>query len=99
MNPLRTSPRPADRDTIAALRLAGRFLGADCAWQLDGRFFFPLGDEWAVSISPDDAGRFRVGACYGRTEVATMWASTGDWDRLADLILALQAETAALAAS
>jgi hypothetical protein len=28
-----------------------------------------------------------------------MWASTGDWDRLADLILALQAETAALAAS
>jgi hypothetical protein len=99
MNPLRTALRPADRDTIAALVLAGKLLGADCAWQHDGRFFFPLTDEWAVGISPDDAGRFRVGAFYGRTEVATMWASNGDWDRLADLILALQAETGALAAS
>lgn len=99
MNPLRTAPQPADRETIAALVLAGRLLGADCAWQLDGKFYFPLGDGWAVGISPDDAGRFRVAAFYGRTEVATMWASNGDWDRLADLILALQAETAALAAS
>lgn len=99
MNPLCATPRPPDRDTIAALGLAGKLLGADCAWHLDGRFFFPLSDEWAVSISPDDAGRFRVGAFYGRTEVATMWASNGDWDRLADLILALQAETASLAAS
>jgi hypothetical protein len=99
MNALRTSPRPADRDTIAALVLAGKLLGADCAWQCGGRFFFSLSDEWAVGISPDDAGRFRVSALYGRTEVATMWASNGDWDRLADLILALQAETAALAAS
>jgi hypothetical protein len=98
MNPLRTAPRPADRDTIAALIYAGRLLGADCAWQADGCFYFPLGDGWAVSISPDSAGRFRVGACYGRTEVATMWASVGDWHRLADLVLALRAETAALAA-
>jgi hypothetical protein len=89
---------PRDRDTITALRLVARALGAECAYWLDGRFWFPLSDSWALALSPDSAGRFRLAACYGRTEVATLWSLAGDWGRLADLAHDLLAETTALTA-
>lgn len=89
--------RPTDRDTITALRLVGRALGVSAAYWREGAFWFVLSDEWAMRLSPDDAGRFRLSACYGRTEVATLWARAGDRRRLALLAHDLRAEIDALA--
>jgi hypothetical protein len=92
-----TSARPSDRDTISALRTVGRALGLDAAYWRDGAFWYVLSDSWALRLSPDSAGRFRLGACYGRTEVATLWALPGDLRRLALMARDLQAEVEALA--
>jgi hypothetical protein len=78
--------------------VVARTLDASCAYQRGGRFYFPLSDRWALAISPDDAGRFRIGAFYGSAEVATMWSRSEDWHRLADLVLALRTEIGALSA-
>lgn len=93
-----TTNRPLDRETVAALRLVGRVLDQDCAYVDGDRFVFPLGDEWAMAISPDDAGRFRISACYGTTEVATLWALAKDPRRLADLAGGLRREIASYVA-
>jgi hypothetical protein len=93
-----TTLRPLDRETVAALRMVGRVLGQDCAYVDGDRFVFPLGDEWALAISPDDAGRFRISACYGLTEVATLWSLAKDPRRLADLARGLRREIVALVA-
>ena len=90
---MRASP-PTDADLVGALVAVARALDAPCSRQLDGRFYFVLGDTWALSISPDSAGRFRLGACYGQTEVATMWCRVGDRRHLADLALSIAHETA-----
>jgi hypothetical protein len=94
-----TTLRPTDRDTITALRVVGRALGTDAAYQHDGGFHFILSGGWSLRLSPDDAGRFRLSACYGATRVATLWALARDRDRLADLALAARQEIADLAAS
>lgn len=89
--------RPTTRQTIDALRLAGGCLGIESAYQFAGRFFFPLDDRWALAISSDDAGRFRVEACRDTLPVATMWVFADDLDRLADLVVAFRSEVQALA--
>lgn len=88
--------RPPDKHLITALRLTGRVLGTDAAYALDGRFHFPVDGPWTLALSPDDAGRFRLSAFYGRTEVATLWCLERDRRRLADLALDLRREIAAL---
>jgi hypothetical protein len=88
--------RPADRDTIAALRIVARLMGAPVTYVLGGRFYFPVDERWALAISPDDAGRFRVEACHGGRPVSTMWSLGIDRDRLADLVAAFLAEVDAL---
>lgn len=93
-----SAPAPTTRSTVAALLVVGRVLGATAAYQRAGSFYFDLGDGWALRVSPDSAGRFRLSACYGQTEVDTMWSLTGDWHRLADLVQALRSQIAALAA-
>ena len=40
-------------------------------------------------------GRFRLAACYGATEVGTLWATAWDLGRLAALARDLRAEVAA----
>lgn len=93
-----TAP-PTRLQTVIALRIVARELGADCAFQRDGRFYFELGSEgWLLALSPDDAGRFRVAALYGSTEVGTLWGLAGDHGRLAALARSLRAEVAALVA-
>jgi hypothetical protein len=94
-----TTATPTRRDTIKALRLVGRTLDVGCAHQRGGRFYFDLGGGWLLGLSPDDAGRFRVSALYGSTEVATLWSLAGDHDRLAALVLGLRNELAALHAA
>lgn len=91
-----TTTKPLDRETVAALRVVGRVLGQDCAYVDGERFVFPLSDEWALAISPDSAGRFRISACYGLTEVGTLWALAKDPRRLADLAVGLRREIDAL---
>jgi hypothetical protein len=93
-----TASPPTTRSTVAALLVVGRALGRSAAYQRDGAFYFDLGDGWALRLSPDSAGRFRLAACYGATEVDTMWSLTEDWHRLADLVQSLRSQIAALAA-
>lgn len=89
---------PTDRDTIDALRTIAGALDVSCAYWRSGRFWFLVSERWSLSVSPDSAGRFRLAACYGTTEAATLWASAHDRRRLADLALSLRAETDALTA-
>lgn len=93
-----TATKPLDRQTVAALRVVGRALGQGCAYVDGDRFVFPLSDGWAVAISPDDAGRFRISACFGATEVGTLWSLANDPRRLADLAVGLRREIATLVA-
>lgn len=88
--------RPTDRQTIEVLRLVARTMGAPVTYVYGGRFYFPLDERWALAISPDDAGRFRVEACFGGRPVSTMWSLGIDRERLADLVAAFLAEVDAL---
>lgn len=92
-----TAP-PTRLQTLVALRVVARELGVDCGFQRDGRFYFELGEGWLLALSADDAGRFRVAALYGSTEVGSLWSLAGDLGRLAALVRDLHAEVAALAA-
>lgn len=96
MNAMDTA-KPTDRSLIDALRFVGGLLDAEIAWVHRGRFYFPLDSRWAIAISPDFAGRFRVDVCTGVRVRATLWALAGDRDRLADLVLGARAEVEALA--
>lgn len=89
--------KPTDRSLIDALRFVGGLLDSEIAWVHRGRFYFPLDSRWAIAISPDFAGRFRVDVCTGVRVRATLWVLAGDRDRLADLVLSARAEIAALA--
>lgn len=92
-----TTPRPSDKSLLDTLRFVGGLLGTDAAWSFAGRFYFPLDGRWAVAISPESAGRFRVDVCTGVRPRATMWVLAGDADRLADLVLSARDEALALA--
>lgn len=87
---------PSDRQTIEVLRHVGRLMGAAAAYTLAGAFYFPVDARWSLRVSPDDAGRFRLQACYGGRSVSTMWCLGADHDRLADLVAAFQSEVEAL---
>lgn len=95
---MRSVAPPTRLQTLIALRVLARETGAICAYQRDGRFYFELGGGWLLGLSSDSAGRFRVAAFYGATEVATLWVLAEDHDRLAGLVQGLRSEIAALAA-
>lgn len=88
--------RPSDRQTIEVLRHVGRLMGASATYALAGSFYFPVDNRWSLRVSPDDAGRFRLQACYGGRSLATMWCLGDDRDRLADLVAGFRAEVQAL---
>lgn len=88
--------QPTDRQTVETLRWVGRCMGMTCTYQFGGRFYFPVNDRWALAVSPDDAGRFRLQACAGGRPVATMWVLGVDRGRLADLVASFRAEVEAL---
>lgn len=88
--------KPTDAETVAALKTVGSALGVSSSHVVDGVYYFIVGDAWALALSPDDAGRFRVGAFYGRTEVARLWSQAKDLGRLADLARGFKAEVEAL---
>lgn len=87
---------PTDKQTLGALRLVGEVLDVDCARVADHSYWFVVGECWALGVRPDDAGRFKLRACYGATEVATLWATADDLGRLADLARGFKAEIEAL---
>lgn len=89
---------PNTLDMAIACRIVGNALGTVCAFGRGRAVYFELGGPWLLRLSPDSAGRFRVSACYGRTEVASLWCLAGDRERLAALARELPAEIAALAA-
>jgi hypothetical protein len=89
---------PSQRHTVRSLMVLGRALGVESAFQADGTFYFELGGPWLLGLRPDDANRFRLSACYGATEVGRVWATAGDYRRLAALAGGLQREIAAMAA-
>lgn len=89
--------KPDTRSLIDTLRFVGGLLDTEIALVFEGRFYFPLDSRWAIAISPDFAGRFRVDVCTGVQVRATLWVLVGDRDRLADLILGARDEAQALA--
>ncbi len=89
--------KPSDVQTICALRAVARALDLDCAHVVDGTYYFILGDRWALGVSPDHAGRFRLRACYGRREVGSLWSKADDRRRLAEMARGLKAEIESLA--
>lgn len=93
---LSTAP-PTRLDMMVASRLVARVLGTGSAFAAGGTTYFELGDGWLLGLRPDSAGRVRVLACYGATEVASLWSLAHDLDRLAALVRDLRAEVAALA--
>lgn len=90
-----TVPSPTRLQTLVALRVVARELGVDCGFQRDGCFYFEMGDGWLLGLSADDAGRFRLSALYGATEVGRLWTLAEDLGRLAALARDLRADVAA----
>lgn len=91
--------KPTTRELGSALALASELLGATRAdYCFEGRFRFRLGGGWSLVISADDAGRFRLQACYRSRVRRTLWCLADDRVRLAGLVVAAQQEAAALAA-
>lgn len=93
--------RPSIKETVCAVRLVGRVVGAsEATYCFEGRFAVPLAPRsgWQLVISPDDAGRFRVQVALSGRVRATMWCLATDHDRLAELAWAAARESAALAA-
>lgn len=88
--------KPTDVQTIRALRDVARALDVPCAHVVGGVYYFVVSETWALGIWPDDAGRFRLSACYGEIEVARLWATVEDPRRLADLAQDFKAEVQAL---
>lgn len=91
-----TVNKPTDAQTLTALKTVGHALGLSSSRVVRGVYYFIVSDSWALGLSPDDAGRFRLSALYGRTEVATLWALADDLGRLADLARGFKAEVDAL---
>lgn len=95
-------PRMASKPTIAemmsALRTVGGALGVGRAdYCFEGRFRIALTDDWSLVLSPEDAGRIRVAACYRDRERRTMWTRSADHARLVALARSAQSEALALA--
>lgn len=89
--------KPDTRSLIDTLRFVGGLLDREIALVHEGRFYFPLDSRFAIAISPDFAGRFRVDVCTGVRVRATLWVLAHDRDRLADLVVAAKDEARALA--
>lgn len=90
---------PSIHKLVRALHLIGRLLDvAEADYCFEGRFAFPLAEDWSLLISADGAGRFRLDACHRSRVVATMWCLAEDLDRLEDLVLGARHEAAVLAA-
>lgn len=90
---------PTTGQMVAALRLTADLLGEhEAAHCFGNRFLFPLDAGWSLAISADDAGRFRLEACYRSRIRATMWCRATDQRRLKALVLAARDEALALTA-
>lgn len=80
---------PTTLELIGALRFVATIVGTECLHH-DGRFHFPIDDDWSLALSADSAGRIRVEAsCRGRT-VDVRWAQAQDRRRLSALALGLR---------
>lgn len=89
--------KPTDRSLIETLRYVAVLLDTEIALVYEGRFYFPLDSRWAIAISPDFGGRFRLDVCTGVRSRATLWVLANRWDRLADLVVGAREEARALA--
>jgi hypothetical protein len=89
--------KPTLHQLLASVHRAGRLLGTGRAtYCFEGRFKLDLGADWALVISADYAGRFRLEACRSGRVLATMWCAAGDQQRFDDLVLSARAEVAEL---
>jgi hypothetical protein len=89
---------PTQLDMLTATQLAARVLDTRVAFEVGDTTYFELGDGWLLGLRPDSARRVRVLACYGTTEVASLWASARDHGRLAALVRGLRDEVTAYVA-
>lgn len=84
---------------VHAVKVVAAEVGAEEGiYCFGGRIAVPLGGGWSLAISPDDAERLRIEACFGGCVMASMWSFVGDGVRLAELASSARSEAAALAA-
>lgn len=82
----RTSAQaPSDLQLIVALRTVARTLGTDVAYVYDGRFHFPLGDNWTFALCADFGPRFRLELWRGLRRVGRLWCLAVDQGRIEEL--------------
>lgn len=79
----------AEQIYAALVHVDGALGGKSECWLFGRRYHFVLDDGWTVAISPDDADRFRLEACRWTLPRDTLWVSSGDHERLAELVIEL----------
>lgn len=87
-----TATKPTKVETYAAAVAVADALDQRIAFVYKHAYHFRLEDGWTLSLSSEDAGRFRLEACRWTEPVATLWALADDHERLAALAVDLAAE-------
>ena len=70
----------------AALNVAADVLGVDVCWLYRGDFHFRLSGDWTVSLTPESAGRLRIGTWQSLAERDRKWVRSRDSSRVAALV-------------
>lgn len=87
-----TTRKPTKTQTYAAAIAVASALGLRIGYVIDGAYHFRLVDGWTISLSAEDAGRFRLEACRWTDPVSTLWSLSDDHERLAALATEMAAE-------
>jgi hypothetical protein len=79
--------RPESGELIGVLRLVARLTGDhEPDYCFEGRFKFALNRDWSLVVSPDDAERLKLVACFQSRPIATMWCLARNHERLSALV-------------
>jgi hypothetical protein len=84
----RTALPPSPEALLGALRVVGLELGEPRAYWWRGTYHFPLDghDGWTIGVTPESAGRVKVGVYRWSRPVDTVWARVVDTGRLAQVV-------------
>lgn len=79
-----TASYPDFEETLTALGVVGRVLDRDVAFLYGSTYYFPLGEDWSVRVTPEGARRFRVDLAHGQDARASIWSRVENRSRLED---------------
>lgn len=94
MTPTATALHPSPEAILGALRVVGLELGEPRAYWWRGTYHFPLDqrDGWTIGVTPESAGRVKVGLYRWSRPADTLWARVVDTSRLASVVGDLASE-------